>query len=231
MIKAIFFDIDGTLYSYEKGNRKAMEALADYAHKNFSWESETLFSVLQEVNAAIVSELNSTSAIHNRLIRFQRALYKYGIPVFPHAMNMYLLYWNTLIESSAAFEGVSQALSSLKDSGFKIMAVTNMTAFIQFIKLQDLYLTKYFDYILTSEEVGSEKPDFKMFHKASELSGCNISECVYVGDSIKNDYYGALEAGMKAIWFCGEETGTVEDVLSFSKWSDLPGIIGSLNDH
>ncbi len=71
-----------------------------------------------------------------------------------------------------------------------------------------------------------------MFHKAATLCKTSVSECVYVGDSYKNDYCGAMNAGMKAVWFNYEGCEEKENgVVSFSDWSDLPGIIEKLKEN
>ena len=54
--------------------------------------------------------------------------------------------------------------------------------------------------ILTSQEVGVLKPDPLIFRCAAERLNLNVDECVYVGDVFSNDVFGALRAGMKAVW-------------------------------
>lgn len=47
----------------------------------------------------------------------------------------------------------------------------------------------------------SNKPDKGHFQKALDLSGCDANEVLHIGDHQINDVVGALDSGMKAIWF------------------------------
>ncbi len=68
------------------------------------------------------------------------------------------------------------------------------------ILITDLGLSKYFDFILTSYEVKSSKPDKKIFDQALKRIGLkNPSACYHVGDSITSDVNGAVKAGWTAI--------------------------------
>eukprot|EP00316_Scyphosphaera_apsteinii_P002178 CAMPEP_0119340698 /NCGR_PEP_ID=MMETSP1333-20130426/100854_1 /TAXON_ID=418940 /ORGANISM="Scyphosphaera apsteinii, Strain RCC1455" /LENGTH=288 /DNA_ID=CAMNT_0007352507 /DNA_START=123 /DNA_END=989 /DNA_ORIENTATION=+ len=62
--------------------------------------------------------------------------------------------------------------------------------------LKRLGLASYFDFILTSGEVGVEKPEAAMFTLAQKLAGVPAgSRCVHVGDSFSRDVLGAFQAG------------------------------------
>jgi len=55
------------------------------------------------------------------------------------------------------------------------------------------------DLIVTSGEVGVEKPDPAIFHAALNKAGVKPEEAVYVGDDHNNDVQGAERAGLKAV--------------------------------
>jgi len=55
------------------------------------------------------------------------------------------------------------------------------------------------DLIVTSGEVGVEKPDRAIFHAALNKAGVKPKEAVYVGDDYNNDVQGAERAGLKAV--------------------------------
>ena len=98
MIKAVIFDIDNTLYSYDDNHVHGMKALADYCKKELGISEEEMHSCYRKA-ARIMSDRigTDTAAIHNRLIRTQCMLELMNKPLFPHARNMYHAYWDTLI--------------------------------------------------------------------------------------------------------------------------------------
>ena len=97
-----------------------------------------------------------------------------------------------------------------------------MTADRQFDKLIRLGLGSYIDFMVTSEEVNAEKPDARLFKACAEKAGCEAAECVFVGDSLRGDVQGALDAGMKAVWFCpADKTDYAPRIASLTQLCDL----------
>ena len=76
-----------------------------------------------------------------------------------------------------------------------ICCVTDLTAEIQFRKLMKLNLENKIKFIVTSEEVGIEKPNKKMFEKALEKLNLKADQVIMIGDSMSKDILGgeALE--------------------------------------
>ncbi len=71
-----------------------------------------------------------------------------------------------------------------------------MTAEVQFKKIQKLNIEKYFQFIVTSEEVGVEKPDPSIFEWAIGKADTIIDEIrniVVVGDDLKKDIFQSLD--------------------------------------
>ena len=106
-------------------------------------------------------------------------------PLFPHAYKMYRLYWDTLMKQMTLEEGVSLGMKELKEQGVYVGICTNMTAEIQYQKIEKLGITRWIDGVVTSEEAGVEKPE----------------DCVFIGDSLRHDIEGAKQAGMQVIWY------------------------------
>ena len=200
-IKTVIFDIDNTLYDFAEANKKALEAVADYTGEQFSWTHEQFHSFHREVQFEIYERLNYNGSCRSRLLRFQEMLERSDLPLSGHALRMYHIYWDTLIGAITPFEGASDTLRILKERGYRIGAGTDMTTYMQLKKLEKLELLPYFDFIVTSEEVGEEKPSGKIFEMCCAKGRCLPEECLFVGDHPQKDVQGALAAGMKALWF------------------------------
>jgi HAD superfamily hydrolase (TIGR01509 family) len=72
---------------------------------------------------------------------------------------------------------------------------------VQLRKLDTLGIRHVFSCIVLSEEFGIRKPDPRIFFHAAGLLGVSPSECLYIGDSYKNDITGSRAAGMLSCWF------------------------------
>jgi len=107
----------------------------------------------------------------------------------------------------SSFDAVPQAeetLVELKQKGFKLGIIANTT--ISREKdvrktLQQLGLESYFDFIVTSVDVGSEKPDGRIFSIALQALGIKAGEAVMVGDRVAKDIVGGNRIGMMTILF------------------------------
>lgn len=216
---AVFFDLDGTLYDYDRGDRLGKEAIVSYMKEHFGLEPEmtrdALRRAFRESRERIGYDSGST---HNRLIRYQMMLEDLSLPIHPHAMALAALYWDTLIGQASPEPGLVPLLTALKAAGFVTGVGTNMTAMIQFRKLDALGLWPLIDVLVTSEEVGTEKPDRKVFDWCARKAGLTGSECIYIGDTWAHDVRGAENAGMTGVLYRGKESDPVpadERILSF----------------
>ncbi len=217
--KAVFFDLDGTLYDYDRGDRLGREAIVSYMKEHFGMEPEAARKALgrafRESRERIGYDSGST---HNRLIRYQMMLEDLSLPIHPHAMALASLYWDTLIGQASPEPGLVPLLKVLKAAGLVTGVGTNMTAMIQFRKLEALGLWPYIDILVTSEEVGTEKPDSKVFDWCARKAGLANSECVFIGDSWTKDVAGANGAGMAGVLYRGKDSDPVpadERILSY----------------
>lgn len=198
-IKAVFFDIDDTLYGFKELNCVARKCIYQYLAGNYpvSWElfEETEKRAMDKVTERLGKNHPST---HNRQIRFQNMLHMLGIPIYPHANEMYRLYWDTVIENALPEDGIKELLAALKARGIYLGIGTDMTSYIQNKKLERLDIAEYFDCVVASEEVGEDKPSEKFFALCAERAGCESVQCLFIGDSLKKDVRGAKSVGMYA---------------------------------
>jgi putative hydrolase of the HAD superfamily len=87
------------------------------------------------------------------------------------------------------------------------------------------------DIVVTSEEVGVEKPDKKIFEHAINELGLLPTECVMVGDRLDTDIAGGKGVGMYTVRIkkgkrAAEKSG-IENLPDYetSDFSELPGIL------
>ena len=60
-------------------------------------------------------------------------------------------------------------------------------------------LTDYFEHVVASLEEGVEKPDPRLFQIVLDRLGVEAENALHVGDSPRDDWQGATDAGMRAL--------------------------------
>ena len=226
MIKAVIFDIDNTLYSLDRSNETALSALRAYVKENFGMEPEETKRLLKECMNIMVERTGDCAAQHNRLIRFQCFLEQIGSTDYQKAMEMYHVYWDTILETMELEPGALSLLLRLKERGIKLGVGSDMTAYMQYKKLKKLGILQYLDFIVTSEEAGAEKPAPRLFELCVKKAGCKPEECVFIGDSLKKDVIGPAKCGLIGTWYNpgkkeAEEAAGYPVITSFDDY--LPG--------
>lgn len=96
------------------------------------------------------------------------------------------------------FEDVLSTLEALKGRRYIIGLLTNLNRDMTPI-CRRLGLESYLDFMVTAEEVGSDKPEPPIFLKALEQARASASEAIHVGDQYKIDVVGAWGVGISPI--------------------------------
>lgn len=71
--------------------------------------------------------------------------------------------------------------------------------------LKRVKMDRYFKHILTSDELGTKKPDTAFFTNALQLMKCAPENVLSVGDNLEKDIIPAKSAGMVTCWITSAE--------------------------
>ncbi len=96
------------------------------------------------------------------------------------------------------FDDVLPALTDLKDRGLILGLISNVDRDMTPL-LNELGLTPLLQVVVTSQDVGSSKPQPEIFREALRQAGVQASEAIYVGDQYEIDIIGANNAGMNGV--------------------------------
>ncbi|MDY7013481.1 MAG: HAD family hydrolase [Cyanobacteriota bacterium] len=96
------------------------------------------------------------------------------------------------------YPDIIPALERWKEDAIELGIISNFDSRLHAV-LEGLDLRKYFKSITISSNIGAAKPDPAIFHKALAKHDCEPHCAWHVGDSVKEDYEGAKEAGLRAI--------------------------------
>ena len=100
-------------------------------------------------------------------------------------------------ERYVLYDDVLPTLETLKQRGLILGLLTTVTKDVNIYR--ELGLEPYLNSIVTSKEVGANKPEPAIFLAALERAGVSASEAVYVGDQYETDVVGARGGGIKPI--------------------------------
>ncbi len=118
------------------------------------------------------------------------------------------------------FPDVNDALGEARARGLHVGVISNWDERLRPL-LDAMGLTRHFDSMTISCEVGAEKPSPEIFRTALRTAGAAAGGAVHIGDSYDNDVRGAEAVGMTAILLDrggGEPTG-VQDLRDL--WAKL----------
>ena len=104
----------------------------------------------------------------------------------------------TVPKSFAAFGDVAPTLTGLKEMGLSTGVLSNLAEPLPPI-VTALGIDPHLDVLVTSLEVGAEKPDPRMFQAALNKVGISPNEAVHVGDQYHSDVGGAKAVGIHAV--------------------------------
>lgn len=193
MIKAVFFDIDDTLYDtsgFAKLARKA--ALNAMIDAGLPLSHNVAYTLLRE----IIKEKGSNYDKHLNVLT--KRVFGEEKPLLI-AIGM-ITYHNVKFALLRLFPETMSTLIHLKAQGYHLGVISNGLTIKQYEKLVRLGLHHFFDSVITSQEAGVEKPDAAIFEMAMSKMGCKAENSVMVGNSFRDDILGAVDAGMSAVY-------------------------------
>ncbi|CNI30293.1 nucleotidase [Yersinia massiliensis] len=191
---AILFDTDNTLYPYDPAHKVAQAAVRDKVVSTFSIQPQEFDIAFKEARDQVKARLKHTAASHSRLLYLQRMLEIMGLgSQVLLALDFEQTYWRTFLSNAILFDDVKELLDDLRLLGIPTAIVTDLTAQIQFRKVVYFGLDHYFDFIVTSEEAGFDKPHAAPFEIALEKMRPK-GDCIWmIGDNPVNDIRGGRE--------------------------------------
>ena len=198
--KALIFDTDNTLYSYLPAHKAARNALALKANKLLGVSCELFNEKLEEARMHVKQRLSETASSHSRLLYIQRSIELLGIKSqLLLTLDLEQTYWRTFLQSCELFPGIKELLIKLKELKIQTAIITDLTSQIQFRKIIFFGLEDLFDFIVTSEESGCDKPNPDSFKLLIEKLNLSPHECWMIGDNLNADIKGANEFGLVSI--------------------------------
>ncbi|MFC6888920.1 HAD family hydrolase [Halorubrum trueperi] len=204
--EAVFFDLDNTLYPYPPCNEAGKRAaLAAFREQGYEMDRETFDELYATARRETKRETRGTAASHERHIYFKRALRLHSDEHdAATALAVGDAYWDGYAAEMELCDGVERVFGALAEMGTDVAVVTNLTTRVQLQKLSRLAIDDRIDRLVTSEEVGREKPSAIPFATALAAFDCRPSEVLMVGDNVDADVAGANAVGLDTALFVAD---------------------------
>lgn len=195
-LKAIFFDIDDTLYSTSEFAKTArLNSVHAMIGAGLRMKVADCFRELKQ----IIDEFGPNFEHHYNklLLRISSDLYA-GINSAVIVAAAVVAYHETKVHQLKPYEDVKEVLQTLKAAGLPLGVITDGLEIKQAEKLIRLKLLDYIDpqAIFITGQIGIGKTNVKIYENACQTLGFPPTSCMYVGDNPINDIDPPNKIGM-----------------------------------
>ncbi|QIW19155.1 HAD family hydrolase [Bacillus thuringiensis] len=210
MIRAVLFDLDGTLLDRR-------QSLEQFIHDQYNRFSSHLMSIKKTGYCSRFLELDNNGYTWKDKV-YATLLCEYNITTLTPEQLLYD-YITNFQHHCIPFQNMHELFQRLTEQNIKIGIITNGFTDFQMNNLRALNIHTYTNTILVSEAEGIKKPHPEIFERALKKLDVKATECLYVGDHPENDVLGSEQVGILGVWkrdsFWGdfEHSRMVNDLL------------------
>jgi putative hydrolase of the HAD superfamily len=196
-IKAVCFDIDGTLYPKKYTNLKLFGSI---------FPSPLLAIRYRRFRKRVRNEVNVDTVPSNRegfrkrqAISILNDMHKPILPATIQEMEakiekQFYAFYRKSFSRIRPYDGIRSTMVELKSRGCQIGILSD---FPVEHKLEALGVADLVDFFCCSEDSGYLKPHSEPFHYLAKRMNVEIRAILYVGDSYEKDIVGAESVGMR----------------------------------
>lgn len=224
MIRHIFFDLDHTLWDFERNSEACLKEI--YAHEVAGKVSyEAFIQTFRVINKSLWRQLETNVVTHDELrrVRFRNTLLTLDVSCTEEeSLAMNDRFMQLLPVQRHLVAGTLEILDYLHPK-YELHIISNGYLDIQTRKMTQSGLLPYFRHIITSDVSGSRKPDRQIFDFALESAGATPECSVYIGDDEIADKAGSENAGLPFIHFDPAAAGSSAGVIR--QLTELKGLL------
>lgn len=201
--KHIFFDLDHTLWDFERNAEETKKEL--FKSLKLKGTGIPSYEAFREKYLVINSRLWALyreGLIEKDDLNFKRfylTLCEFGVDDPELGAEMAYGFLEGISSKTYLFPYAKEILEYLYPR-YKLYIITNGFEEVQFSKLKNSDMERYFTRIITSEEAGVKKPDEGIFRFALEKTGADPGESIMIGDDPEVDIRGAAQVGMDQVF-------------------------------
>ena len=201
IVKDIFFDLDHTLWDFDKNSMLAFKRV--FKKFKITIEFDAFLKIYEPINVEYWKKYREDKVSKENLRRgrlIDSFIFFDLIYTTEKIDEIADAYIQELPFDNHLFEGAVEILDYLILK-YKLHIITNGFEEVQHKKLKNSGIYHYFSTVTTSEEVGLKKPNPKVFLTALNKANSLPAQSVMIGDSLEADILGANNIGMQTIFY------------------------------
>ncbi|MGB2116283.1 MAG: YjjG family noncanonical pyrimidine nucleotidase [Flavobacteriaceae bacterium] len=220
-IKHVFFDLDHTLWDFDKNSDLAFIKI--FKDLTIDIEISEFLKVYKPINTIYWNKYRNDEVSKSKLRygRLKDTFDSLNYDITDLEINKIS---EVYIESLADHNYLLPNSKSILDylfSKYKLHIITNGFEEVQLQKIVSSNIQSYFSKIITSESVGVKKPNPIIFNEALKRANALACESIMIGDNIEADINGALESGFSAILFNYHKINPPKEITTIDNLIEL----------
>ena len=227
MIKAVLFDLDNTLIDFMGMKLKSVDAaLAAMLAAGVKLKKREASKILYDMYWKLGIEYQQ---IFQKFLKSVMGRVDYRI-----LAAGIVAYRRTQTDILSPYPDVVPTLKKLRKVGLTLAIVSDAKRLKAWLRLVEMGLQDYFDFVVCFEDTGNFKHTGLPFKKALRLLKLNADDCLMVGDWPERDIVGAKKLGIRTIF---ARYGTTKKIVKsgadfeIDSVKDVAAVVGKLNSH
>lgn len=226
-ISAISFDGDMTLWDFLKVMRHSLKhTLVELQRQRptqriLNLTIDEMIAIRDQFAESVKGEVWNLEDI--RLGAFERTLEYVGCPDKDLSAHLNTIYRKHRYEDITLYPDVIPTFDILAPH-FKLGLLSNGNTYPERCGLDGR-----FAFVVFSQDVQFVKPDPRIFHITAQRAGCELTQMLHVGDSLKNDVLGAKNVGAPSVWLNRDglrNDANVQPDYEIASLTEISAIVG-----
>jgi putative hydrolase of the HAD superfamily len=217
MYRHLFFDLDHTLWDFERNSQEALtEIFVEYQISQWGDDItlDYFLETFQSINSQLWHQYNHNH-IDQQTLRFSRFKLIFenmkvaNVPISTDLISE--IYLQKTPQKPHLLPHAREVLEYLAPK-YPLHIITNGFPEIQDMKLRSSGIEGFFELIVTSENAGCKKPDKKIFEYAMSVLDISPQDCLMIGDNLEADIIGARNAAIDQVYYNPCQLSHEEDI-------------------